>query len=126
MVIEANRQVTLKAITGLSRLCYRSRRWWFAIAAAACVWFAALLVLGIGNSARMLLPLSLLLWALLGLCAGYWLAWTPAPARTSDSRIIRVSKALIGMLYILLFLLIFGLGLSALVLTFRALVLGVF
>jgi hypothetical protein len=116
----------LKAIKALSRLCYRARLLWFATAAVACIWFAVLLGLGVGNSARMLLPLSILLWALLGLCAGYWLAWMPAPVLKSESILRKLYKYMIIIIYIVLALLLLALGLGNMLLTFRAHVLGVF
>jgi hypothetical protein len=82
------------------------------------------LVTGDGSSAQLLLPLSLLLWSVLGLCAGYWLARAPAPVHRSDRLLTKIYKWLIFIIYMVAILALLLLTCAVLVLTLRALALS--
>jgi hypothetical protein len=119
MVKQANWQVTLARVGRISRWCYRLRWLWFGAVLVAIVWFGVLFASDAG-SAELLLPLSALLWAGLGLCAGYWLAWSPVPVNSSEKWLRKFRNILINIVYLLLILVMLSLAAGAIMLTFRS------
>jgi hypothetical protein len=120
MVNEATSPVTLDRIARNAARIYRFRLVFFAIAAGAGVWFAASLADG-GDSTQSLLALTVLLWSVLALGAGYTLLQSPPAVAPGAAPLARLRIHALRAAYWLALAVLLGLATGAILLTWRAL-----
>lgn len=83
MVKEPTYRVTLARVSRVAGALYRIRALLSLAAIIAVVWFGFTLM-GQAPSGRAMIPLTLILWSVLGLGVGHTLARLPGPARSGD------------------------------------------
>ena len=120
MVIKRSRLVTLDTVAWLAIALYRVRLLLLVIAFLATVWFVISVVDSSAASTRALLPLTLGLWAALGLGIGYTLTRRPPAIEAGDGLGLRLRKRVILAVYFLAVVAIFGLAASAVLFSLRA------
>lgn len=99
MVMEGRRQVTQETIASVARRLYRLRPLLTLLAIGAGAWFAWELLATAGDSARALLALTVLLWALLSLGMAHAFSRYPEPVAAGDRLLRRLRQRVLGICY---------------------------
>lgn len=119
--MEAPSRVTLKLIAGGAAVLFRLRVVFVVIAIAAGIWFGWAIANPATQSAKALIPLTVMLWAGLALGIGYMLPSAPQAILPGDGFWLRTKKRCVLFGYALAVLAALVLGGFALVLSLRAL-----
>lgn len=98
MVKERTYRVTLARVASIAGTIHRLRVPLSLLGVIAVVWFVITLA-GSAPSSRAMLPLTLLLWCMLGLGIGHLLARLPASVRSGDRLVRRIRQRLLLAIY---------------------------
>ena len=104
----------------MARILYRLRAVFLLVGIAAGVWLVIAILNPATASVSALLPISLMLWVALALGIGYTLPQLPAGIASGDGLRLRIKKRAIQFAYWLAILAILGIGIFALLISFRA------
>jgi hypothetical protein len=120
MVIEAHSRVTLERLALMARMLYRLRGLIFVAGVAAGVWLAIVILSPDAASETALVPISLLLWAAVGLGVAYTLPEPPPRVLSGDPWPLRARKRVSQAGYLLAVISMLALGTIALFWSLRA------
>lgn len=118
--MERSNGVTLSRVAATARVLHRFRFAISVVGLAAAVWFVWILIDTSVTSARALVPLAILLWAVLALGVGFTLTRPPQPIEAGDRFSLRLKKRLIGMAWFLAVVVMLLLVAMTLFLSYRA------